>query len=297
MSNMNVCSNTTFPFIYYNTAGQSINGELNKEGLCVFPDANCNSETAVYDCCQAQTSLKTTGSKYMFIGFIMLFTPVLYIKVLSKTAEERAALQQDKKDRVPSWLQGQHRLLIKLFMFGLSVYIMAQVMVPIMMRDSIQSVMNVGSRNSLIAAEAFLVPFSEIFQFVEDIVLVRVNYAMGHKNKKQTDQLVHAGISGCLCTGLAAAIIATIFGIIPPVLQGLTNPGLANDQELYPGCSLIDENNAAALSYWLMEAWSFPGTQLGMVLSGFMYGAQEIELLDGWEASPLLSFQSFGLLD
>ena len=274
-----VCSNASFPFTFYNADGGVETGVLNSDGLCIFPTANCGNNVAVQDCCQALPELTNTGSNYMFIAFAFILIPIAYVKYLAKTPEEREA---DRDKRVPKWVeQIPLRIVRKLFTYGLPVYITAQVMVPIYMRQSLQANLNVASRNTLIAAEAFIVPYAAIFQFIEDIVLVRVNYALSSGDKPLTNNLVHAGIVGSFVTGLLAAVVATILGAIPPVLQGLTNPGLANDEALYPDCAFVTENNQNVLSYWMVEVWAIPGTQVGMVLSGFLFGALELDTL-GW---------------
>jgi hypothetical protein len=166
---------------------------------------------------------------------------------------------------------------------GLMVYITLQILVPIYMRQSQQQQLSVGSRNALLAAEAFIIPFTNIFQFIEDVVLIRVNYALAGNNKALTNHLVHVGIVSSLAMGCVAAIIGTILGVIPPVLNALTNPGEEHDKMLYPGCDLIEESEPVT-EYWLVEMWSVPGTDLGLVLSGFMMGALELPTV-GWLGS------------
>ena len=274
-----VCSNLSFPFTFYNVNGSVETGVFNDDGLCIFPTANCGSDVAIQDCCQALPELTNTGSNYMFIAFAFILIPIMYTRYLAKTPEEREA---DRNNRVPNWVkQIPFRLFHKLFPYGLNVYVTAQVMVPIYMRQSLQEKLDVSSRNTLIAAEAFIVPYSAIFQFIEDIVLVRVNYALASGNKPLTNNLVHAGMVGSFATGFLAATLATILGVIPPVLQGLTNPGLSNDLSLYPDCDFVTDGNSNVLPYWLMEVWAIPGTQVGMVLSGFLFGALELDTL-GW---------------
>ena len=276
-----VCSSkASFPFTFYNATGGVDTGVLNDDGLCIFPNANCASNVAIKDCCQALPELTKTGSNYMFIAFAFILLPIVYAKYLAKTPQEREA---DRDKRIPQWVQQIPSPLVqRLFPYGLPVYITAQVMVPIYMRQSLQANLDVTSRNTLIAAEAFIVPYSAIFQFIEDIILVRVNYALGSGNKPLTNNLVHAGIVGSFATGFLAAAVATVLGVIPPVLRGLTNPGLANDVAIYPNCDFVaDDNSSSVLSYWLLEVWAIPGTQVGMVLSGFLFGALELDTL-GW---------------
>jgi hypothetical protein len=279
MTSSNVCSNESFPFNFFAANGTQVSGILSSDGQCVFPEANCNLNASVTSCCQAKSEFAVTGSNYMFIAFSFIFLPYFFVRYGGGNDEGQ---QERREARIPAWVKNVPlRSFRRLFAFGLPVYIIAQVMIPIFMRNSIQSKMSVGSRNSLIAAEAFLVPYSAIFQFIEDIVLVKVNYALGSGNKERTDQLVHAGIAGSFGTGLFASVLATILGVIPPVLQALTNPGLQNDEKLYPGCEFIAKNNLGVLPYWLFEVWAMPGTQIGLVMSGFMMGALELETI-GW---------------
>eukprot|EP00957_Ditylum_brightwellii_P184651 14063217-Ditylum_brightwellii.AAC.1 len=77
-------------------------------------------------------------------------------------------------------------------------------------------------------------------------------------------------------TGSFAALVGTVLGVIPPVLKTLTNPGLENNMELYPGCDLIGHDHDQVFPYWMMEVWTIPGAQLGMVISSFLMGAMEL---------------------
>jgi len=167
---------------------------------------------------------------------------------------------------------------------GIWVGIGVLVTIPTIMKPSIQANLNVSSRNVLQSAEAFLVPYKEIFQFVEDIVSIKINYALNSDNLEQVDTLLHLGLAGSLLTGLFASGLATILGVIPPVLKALTNPGLNNDLELYPGCDIVEagaDASGSILPYWMIEVWKFPGMQVAMVLTGFMYGALEYNTM-GW---------------
>ena len=52
----------------------------------------------------------------------------------------------------------------------------------------------------------------DVFQFIEDVVLIRISYSLATGHKKLTNKLMHVGIVGAFLTGLAAAIIGTILG-------------------------------------------------------------------------------------
>lgn len=297
------CDLDSFPFEFFGEDGQVVNGtSVGEDGVCVFPEAKCGLDSSIDDCCRAKSGEAETGGGYMFIAFIFIFIPYLYLTRLSRgddssdgsgnEEENKDTNDQDKNEETkneesdgdptknPAWVN-QIPILRNVFQYGLWVSITLQIMIPIFMRSSLQAKLDVASRNALIAGEAFIVPYSEIFQFIEDIVLVRVNYAMARGYKEQTDKLVHAGIAGSLFTGILAAGIGSLLGAIPPVLSVITNPGLENDKSLYPGCDLIADDNSNILPYWLMEVWALPGRQVGMVLSGFLMGAMELATL-GW---------------
>ena len=301
------CSVNNFPFDFLGPDGTQVNGTLNEQGQCIFPAAQCALDLAVDGCCKAKPEVAATGSDYMFLAFLVIFVPYFYLRFRGSKARAASRNNQQDKDganqdnanddegrlgtddkearrgpgSVPSWVKKLPCVFfVPLFAMGLWVQITMQILIPILMRSSLQSKLDVASRNALIAAEAFLIPYGEIFQFIEDIVLVRVNYALGRGDKELTNQLVHAGIVGSLGTGLIAALIATIIGLIPPALEAVTNPGIENDMELFPGCDLI-VNNDNVLPYWMMEVFAIPGTQLGKVMSGFMLGAMELATY-GW---------------
>jgi hypothetical protein len=278
-----ICSVESFPFNFFAANGTQVPGVLDADGLCIFPDAACAPNDPISSCCQAKDSVDNTGDNYMFIAFIFIFLPITFVK-RSRSSNESDEARQAREDRMtPKWVKSVPSGLIrKLFKYGLYAYVALQVVVPILMRTSIQQTLSVVNRNTVIAAEAFLVPYNQIFQFIEDIVMVRVNYALASHQKVLTNELVHVGLLGSFGTGVIAAILATILAVIPPALSGLTNPGAEVDQLQYPGCDLIaPDTNDVVLPYWLVESWAIPGKQMGMVLTGFMMGAMELSTV-GW---------------
>ena len=61
-------------------------------------------------------------------------------------------------------------------------------------------------------AEAFLIPYKEVFQFVEDIVNVKINYTLNSGDFEAVNSLLHLGIAGSMLTGVLASGIASILG-------------------------------------------------------------------------------------
>lgn len=296
---MSTTCSSDFPFLFYDVNGVVVPGSKNSDGICTFTNANCGPDTLVHECCKKNVDAEgynfNEGSRYTLICFVFMFIPLFYHKFGMQTADQRIAF---KKRMTPSWVEKiPIGLVQKIFQFGLFAYITAQVMVPIYMRDSIQANLNVSSRNSLLAAEAFLVPFKDIFQFIEDVILIRVNFSLATGNKKQTNHLVHVGILSSVIVGIVASSLGTILAVIPAVLNALTNPGGSNDAILYPECSLIEHDDSNVQTYWIVEMWGIPGQLLGLVMSGFMMGGMELSTV-GWLGSigigmiPLIWFTS-----
>jgi hypothetical protein len=280
-SSSGICSIESFPFNFFASNGTQVPGVLDADGFCIFPDAACAPDDPISACCQAKDSVDNTGDNYMFIAFIFIFLPITFVKRARNESEEAQRARDERM--TPTWVKAiPSHFIQNLFKYGLYAYVALQVVVPILMRTSIQQTLSVVNRNTVIAAEAFLVPYNQIFQFIEDIVMVRVNYALASHQKALTNELVHVGLLGSCLAGVVAALVATILGVIPPALTGLTNPGAEVDQLQYPGCDLIaPDSNDVVLPYWLVESWAIPGKQMGMVLTGFMMGAMELSTV-GW---------------
>lgn len=287
----NVCSSETFPFIFYDSNQQPVDGTP-IDGICTFPNSDCGINSSnTGQCCKPRSAV--TGTNYMFIAFAFIFIPQFFIHRYFHAIHEKdpTLLNNVNFDNIPDWITSNR--ILKYFSWvwgwGIWVAVAALVTVPTIMKPSIQANLNVTSRNVLQSAEAFLIPYKEIFKFVEDIVNVKINYALSSGDLAGANTLVHLGIAGSILTGLFASLLASILGVIPPVLTALTNPGIKNDMEIYSGCDIIEEGASETLiiPYWFIEVWSFPGTQIAMVLVGFMYGALEYNTV-GW-------FQTIGI--
>jgi len=286
------CTSSSFPFTFYDANGQPVNG-VSDNGICIFPESNCGVDTIdtgrVGNCCSPAPDSVVTGGDYMFIAFAFIFASVFFIKkYLSEVWEKHPILQEtigDGDHRTPRWIKNTFlKPFSWIWQWGIWVGIAALVTVPTQMKPSVQQNLNVSSRNVLQGAEAFLIPYKEVFQFVEDIVNVKINYALNSGDFEAANSLVHLGIAGSMLSGLFASGLASILGAIPSTLLALTNPGLDTDIDLYKGCDIVAEGlnvHDITFTYWMIQVWKFVGAQVNMVLAGFMFGAFEFDTA-GW---------------
>mmetsp|Transcript_13230 Transcript_13230/g.31092 ORF Transcript_13230/g.31092 Transcript_13230/m.31092 type:complete len:350 (+) Transcript_13230:406-1455(+) len=301
---MSTCSNADFPFLFFDGSGEQINGTLSGDS-CIFPDANCNGDFLASECCALNTENGPvpTGSAYVHIAWVFVLYPFIWaMKSIeaSMTPEEKAIYEQEEEEnkpkiimdlKLPPWLEN---FLLLLWSAGLSLYMTAMITIGIMYKQTVQRYMSVSERTTLAAAEAFMVPFKTIFTFIEDIVMIRVMYALQRKDKELTDRLIHMGLAKVIIMGIIAGIFGTVLAISDPVLRMLTNPGYANDKALYPGCEQIDKAGTdlkTIFPYWMLEAWDVMALQITGVLAGYMNGAFEYGPF-GWVMSISLAIFS-----
>jgi hypothetical protein len=161
-------------------------------------------------------------------------------------------------------------------------YEMTQLLVSVMMSESIQTTLSVSAKNVELAAGVFLPPVEEIFAFLEDTVTVRVNYAIRSKQYKELRTILKWGFWGGLFWGTVAAGIVTAI-IYSPTFDVVTNPTAAGDVMLFPDCigaykGLPDTKNVAAQSkeYWLLTVWEWPFQFAVKPVHGFFFGSMKI---------------------
>ena len=72
------------------------------------------------------------------------------------------------------------------------------------MNISIQKVLAPAQRSSALAADAFLAPMEEVFEFLEDVITVRIGYALGagryHEAKYAPHGLKPQPVHAPVCT-------------------------------------------------------------------------------------------------
>lgn len=142
-----------------------------------------------------------------------------------------------------------------------------------------QRLLSVPLRNSMLAGDAFLVPLREIFQFLEDVVTVKVMAAIGSGNVGAVRSVLMLGVFGGAFFGIVAAGCATALCSWPAALRWLLAPYAMHDSAL--GCPLVpkgDEAAEMAKQYLLFSVWCWPALFVSMALKGFLLGLQEYGL-------------------
>jgi len=91
-----------------------------------------------------------------------------------------------------------------------------------------------------------------------------------------------------VCVGLS-----TFFASLSSPTHSLSySLSLSSKQKTKQKCEFIGHlNSLSVLPLWLLQSWGMIGAQLGMVFSGFMYGAKEMTSF-GWIGSSALGIQA-----
>ena len=148
-----------------------------------------------------------------------------------------------------------YRMLRVLGWLAFMAIICAEAYALILTANTTQRHLSVPERNSMLAGEAFLVPLCEIFQFLEDVVAVKINAAMSAGDVHLVRPTLIMGVTGGMLCGTLAAATATLLCSWPAALQWLLAPYSIHDA--YLECSLVPKGpDAAALArkYLLLQA-------------------------------------------
>jgi hypothetical protein len=103
--------------------------------------------------------------------------------------------------------------------------VVAMIVAEIIMANSVQQNLTVVDRNAQLHAIVFLVPLAEIFAFVEDVIQVRVQYALASGRNKEVGMLIRSGFKNGILLGVSAACVITVLVFIPVVFNFLVQPG------------------------------------------------------------------------
>ena len=196
-----------------------------------------------------------------------------------RAAQERASCKEACGDG--KW-QAQ---LFKIFVFlGYVAGIALPIQAHIQMNVSIQRTLSPAQRSSVLAADAFLAPMEEIFEFLEDTVTVRIGYALGAGRYREANRLLNAGVVLGLLSGCVGGAVATLLASSDSLLEAVVYPQGARDALAYPNCSLLERPQgivAEVRPFFLLSAFQWPLAFANKVLLGFGLGCGQLWMW-GW---------------
>ena len=307
----------TNPYSFYSAEGTPINGSL-QDGMCIYPLTNCSharqSSVEAAPCCNVSSWTEQQYRPSDMLGnygpmvplaLLYLLIPVFIGMAKRRIKAEYAAAvaraeelgeappevpEELKPNEMPSlreacgngkWRQHLLSLLAALgYILGVALPIQAQ----IEMNASIQSALTPAQRTSVLAADAFLAPVEEIFEFLEDTVTVRIGYALGAGRYAEANRLLNAGVVLGLLSGCAGGGAASLLASSDAALEAVVYPQGAHDGLAYPNCSLLERPSgvvAQTRPFFLLSAFQWPLAFANKVLLGFGLGCGQLWMW-GW---------------
>mmetsp|Transcript_92950 Transcript_92950/g.262772 ORF Transcript_92950/g.262772 Transcript_92950/m.262772 type:complete len:693 (+) Transcript_92950:145-2223(+) len=256
-------------------------------GLCIFPTATCASD---FWCCSAAPWVKTgsnrSGSLMVFIGtgllslFIFIVTGGRLGKPWGFRASEAPGKAPGPEDALQEEVKRIENLKLEGSNFGLYLGLFVSILAAVFMSLSTQKLLRMTERNAMLAADAFLIPFGDIFQFLEDAVSVKIGYAIGCGDKEAIALILSMGVRGGALLGLVAACITTVLAFWPAVIRALLTPDLIAHS--VSGCSLMPTVQEIVLdsrAFWLLRSWSWPVAFASMAYTGLLMGTRRFQPL------------------
>jgi len=135
--------------------------------------------------------------------------------------------------------------------------------------------LSVPVRNAMLAAGVLLTPIAEIFQFLEDVVTVKITAAVGAKDWKGVRDVLTVGIVGGMTSGVVAAGCISLACLSPQFMRAMLAPfSFGSDWAMHVDeCSLVPhavDVVAIAQPFVLVSAWAWPFRFTNMALTGFL---------------------------
>jgi hypothetical protein len=147
------------------------------------------------------------------------------------------------------------QLIIVTFLFFTAIFV--SVIEMTIMPKSIQQRLSPVDRAAQLAMDAFLTPVSEVFAFLE-AMLVMVIYAIASKRFKDLNILLHVGIVGGFLGGVVAFALMLLTASDTSMATFVLNPSSSTNRALVEArCSLVPTSSALlshARVYWLLSA-------------------------------------------
>mmetsp|Transcript_136899 Transcript_136899/g.309268 ORF Transcript_136899/g.309268 Transcript_136899/m.309268 type:complete len:672 (+) Transcript_136899:22-2037(+) len=271
--------NTGAPFTFYAGTSMDDRHEVSAvldpaSGMCIFPSASCGDESLDFSCCGKTAATDGAAGHATTVNTIALVVVLVVPSVLMRMRQRcRPAEQGDAGAAEPAEQPGRARCAV-LIVMGLVIAL--EVYVSILLANITQSKLSVADRNALLAADSFLTPVMDVFQFLEDAVMVKINFAIGQGSVPAVRAILGVGVIGGLGTGAMAAGLVTVVAFIPAAAQGVLAPFVSGASV---GCSLLPTAAEVVMesrTYLLLRAWCWPLAFMNMALRGFLMGSGEV---------------------
>lgn len=294
-------------------------------GVCVYPKANCSADTIGNECCDLKGERKhgysIATNLYNYGGIVLA---VVIGRILNALRSQWIAAQRDKAARVVQdkakreakrEASGEHsespteeeadgepgiagpRYFAELtfrekaqMLFdagGYLAYLVSGIIVSTKMTQEIAIELTSTQRVALqTGGTAFLVPFAILFSFLDDLVNIKVRFAIARMDFEEVNRRVRSGFVLGLLSGLAGAAIATLLTVNLGVFEDIVYPSGKSDEEEYPDCTALSSPKKVAKgfkTYFLLTVWQWPFNWALTSLNGFAKGSGQFWLL-GWPA-------------
>ena len=260
------------PFEYYSYASNGSRTTVEPQrdeisGLCIFPGASC---AGPQECCvlagwaDKEQTLGQNLNLYSNLGAITL--PLMLIRCYYR---RKAAQRSEGEGGSFSWWA-----MAKGFLFMIAFA--GEIMLLICLANLTQEKLPLQVRNSQMAADAYLSPVREVFQFLEEVMTVHINVAIGMQATEVVRSSLLLGVgSGLLLGSIAAALTAGI-AYWPLAINALLVPFSASGAG--SACSLLESTEVIVETvrpYILLSSWQWPFQFANMALRGFCLGTQQ----------------------
>ena len=277
-----------FPYAYYDANGtllvDGVEFRVNSStSVCVFDTPACLHNSS---CC-VETAAQNAASASFAIPLVCFIVGYVLFLVGMRHPKSKAfwgikgPMRPDSSSEGTAWLKGQPKhiqcLVVGVFVAIYMAAIMALVFEATIMPKSIQNHLEPADRSAQLAMESFITPMQEIFQFIEDTMLVKVGYAIAAKRHDEINALLHIGVVGGFVSAVCAFAIALVILYIGPAARFVINPSHASNALLIDGgCALVPTTErllSHASLYWVLMTLRWIPKFSMLSVFGFLIGS------------------------
>ena len=295
-----------FPYLYRDEAGNTIlNGTPVVSGsstVCIFETSTCRTNSSC--CSETQAQVQASSNFYVPVIFFMMGYAAYMIGLKHRRSRvfwgidgkkgnhANNAMVPKEVESLLSYLTEQDWALNSLcykcavgmvfFMLGIVYFgsIFMTVMESVVMPKSIQDTLAPADRSAQLAIKSFITPVQEIFQFIEDTMLIKVGYAIAAHRYDEINVLLHVGVIGGFFSALLAFGICLIIVFVRPAAVAMINPSYASNEILInEGCDLVPSTDSIlthASLYWILMTASWIPNFSTLPIFGFLVGSGHI---------------------